>query len=134
MTPEQAIADALAGLPPEQSAPLHHPPERQRAATEAPALQRLSQTDRQAWALDHLRTAGPLSPQGYARAVAVSVDTALRDLRALMAQGLVRAEGTTKDRRYRLCVDEAERPFAACGAFEAATDGDSPHAANGQQL
>jgi hypothetical protein len=56
--------------------------------------------------LEHLRTAGPLRPQDYARTLAVSVDTALIDLRELIAQGLVRVEGTTKDRRYLLRVDQ----------------------------
>lgn len=58
--------------------------------------------ERQAWVLDRLRTQGPISPREYAAALGVSVDTALNDLRALVDQGLVRAEGTTKDRRYAL--------------------------------
>jgi hypothetical protein len=122
-THEEAIAYALDGLPPPQGTALSpagagedtarreetmpHPRERQRGATEAPARQRLARMERQAWALEHLRTVGPLSPHDYARALAVSVDTALIDLRALMAQDLVRAEGTTKDRRYILRVDRA---------------------------
>ena len=47
-------------------------------------------------------------PQGhraYAAALAVSVDTALLDLRGLVDRGLVRAEDTTKDRRYVLAGD-----------------------------
>jgi predicted HTH transcriptional regulator len=68
----------------------------------APAGARPSQPERQAWALEHLRTAGPLSPRAYATALAVSVDTALLDLRGLVDRGLVRAEGATKDRRYVL--------------------------------
>jgi hypothetical protein len=42
--------------------------------------------------------------------VAVSVGTALIDLRELLARGLVRAEGTTKDRRNSLRGDKALRP------------------------
>jgi predicted HTH transcriptional regulator len=52
--------------------------------------------------VEHLRTGGALSPRAYATALAVSVDTALLDLRALVDTGLVRAEGTTKNRRYVL--------------------------------
>jgi hypothetical protein len=55
--------------------------------------------------VEHLRTPGPLSPRAYATALAVSVDTALLDLRGLVDHGLVRAEGTTKDRRYVLAGD-----------------------------
>ena len=81
---------------------LPRPPLRQGGRPETVASHAARGQERQAWALQHLRTAGPLTPQGYARALAVSVDTALVDLRELMAQGLVRAEGTTKDRKYRL--------------------------------
>jgi predicted HTH transcriptional regulator len=56
--------------------------------------------------LEHLRTAGPLSPRAYATALAVSVDTALLDLRELLDKGLVRAEGTTKNRRYVLASSD----------------------------
>jgi ATP-dependent DNA helicase RecG len=56
--------------------------------------------ERQAWALERVRTVGPLSPQTYATALGVSIDTAKRDLRELVARGRVRAEGTTRDRRY----------------------------------
>jgi hypothetical protein len=73
----------------------------------APPGRRLSRAERQAWALAHLRAAGSLSPRAYASALAVSVDTALNDLRELQAQDLVRAEGSTRDRRYVLRVDEA---------------------------
>jgi hypothetical protein len=55
--------------------------------------------------LEHLRTAGPLSPRAYATALAVSVDTALRDLHELVACGLVQGAGATKDRRYVLAGD-----------------------------
>jgi len=58
--------------------------------------------ERQAWVLERLRTEGPISPREYATALGVSVDTAVNDLRELVEQGLVRAEGTTKDRRYLL--------------------------------
>jgi hypothetical protein len=88
------------------------PGETRRTVAAAPAGRRLSRPDRQAWALAHLRAAGPLTPRAYARAMAVSVDTALIDLRELLARGLVRAEGTTKDRRYRLREDDAVRPCA----------------------
>jgi tetratricopeptide (TPR) repeat protein/transcriptional regulator with XRE-family HTH domain len=52
----------------------------------APANKRLSRTERQAWAVEHLRTAGPLSPRAYATALVISVDTALRDLQELVAR------------------------------------------------
>jgi glutamate synthase domain-containing protein 1 len=38
--------------------------------------------------------------------VAVSVDTALRDLQELVDRGLVQAAGTTKDRRYVLAGED----------------------------
>lgn len=60
--------------------------------------------ERQAWALDHLRTAGPLTARDYAEALGVSPATALRDLRDLVRRGVVDASGTTNDRRYRLRV------------------------------
>jgi len=58
--------------------------------------------ERWTWAREHVRTVGPLSPQAYASALGVSIDTAKRDLRELVAQGHLRAEGTTRDRRYIL--------------------------------
>jgi predicted HTH transcriptional regulator len=58
--------------------------------------------ERQAWVLEYLRTVGPLAPQAYAAALGISIDTAKRDLRALVAEGRVRAEGMTRDRRYLL--------------------------------
>jgi hypothetical protein len=67
-----------------------------------PVGRRLARPERQAWALAHLRTSGPLTPSTYAQALSVSTDTALLDLRELMARGLVRGEGTTRDRRYLL--------------------------------
>jgi transcriptional regulator with XRE-family HTH domain/tetratricopeptide (TPR) repeat protein len=79
---------------------------RQAPAPRNPARGRLAQRERHAWALEHLRTTGPLSPRSYAQALEVSVDTALRDLQALLRRGLVRAEGTTKDRRYVLSPAE----------------------------
>ncbi len=60
---------------------------------------------RQAWALDYMRTRGPLGIREYAAAQNVSTDTALRDLRDLVASGRVQAQGTTSDRRYVLRVD-----------------------------
>jgi tetratricopeptide (TPR) repeat protein/transcriptional regulator with XRE-family HTH domain len=94
------LRDAPAGP---VSEPVRPPrPKRQRVVAAAPAGARPSQPERQAWALEHLRTAGPLSPRAYATALAVSVDTALLDLRGLVDRGLVRAEGATKDRRYVL--------------------------------
>jgi predicted HTH transcriptional regulator len=71
----------------------------------APVNRRLPRAERQAWALEHLRTAGPISPAAYARTLAVSADTAFRDLPALVDQGLVHAVGTTRDRRYVLAGD-----------------------------
>jgi predicted ATPase len=87
-------------------------PERRRAATDALAGTRRTRKERQAWALAYLRTAGSLTPRAYARALAVSADTAVIDLRELLARGLVQAEGTTKDRRYSLRGEAASRPFA----------------------
>ncbi len=45
------------------------------------------------------RTVSRLSPQAYASARSVSIDTATRDLRELVTQGHPRTEGTTRDRR-----------------------------------
>jgi hypothetical protein len=73
------------------------PMETRRTLGAAPAGRRMSRPDRQAWALAHLRAAGPLTPRAYARAMAVSADTAVIDLRELLARGLVRAEGTTEE-------------------------------------
>jgi hypothetical protein len=99
LLPEQASGVALATRP---------------AATATPegAGPRRTRKERQAWALEYLRAAGSLTPRAYARALAVSVDTATIDLRELLARGLVQAEGTTRDRRYRLRGDAASRPFA----------------------
>jgi hypothetical protein len=80
-------------------------PSRRDGREDAPAGKPLTRAERQAWALDRLRTAGALSPRDYARYLGVSVDTALLDLRELVGRGLVRAEGTTKDRRYVLEAD-----------------------------
>jgi predicted HTH transcriptional regulator len=77
-------------------------PARQEIVAGAPAGSRLSRTERQAWALERLRTDGPLSPRAYATALAVSVDTALRDLQELVDRGRVQAAGMTRDRRYVL--------------------------------
>jgi hypothetical protein len=73
---------------------------------DSPARRRLSRMERQAWALEHLRVVGSLSPRAYATALAVSVDTALRDLQELRDRGLVQAAGTTKDRRYVLAGED----------------------------
>jgi hypothetical protein len=98
---EQTLATLPNAPPCDAAVPaLPYLPARQGHVPGAPASRRLSRTERQAWALEHLRTAGPLSPRGYARALAVSVDTALRDLQELVDRGLVQAAGTTRDRRY----------------------------------
>lgn len=56
------------------------------------AASRPRQPERQAWALEHLRREGPLSPRACAAVLGVSVDTAVSHLRSLVEQGLVRAE------------------------------------------
>jgi tetratricopeptide (TPR) repeat protein len=76
--------------------------ERRRTVGTAQTGPRVSRPKRQAWALEQLRTAGPLTPRAYASALAVSVDTALRDLRELVDRGAIEATGTTRDRRYVL--------------------------------
>jgi hypothetical protein len=106
---EQALA-TLPGAPP-QAAGVHLMtplPVRRDGGVAAPAGKRVTRSERQAWAFARLRADGPLSPRAYAQALRVSVDTALLDLRELVGRGLVRAEGTTKDRRYMLAGD-AER-------------------------
>jgi tetratricopeptide (TPR) repeat protein len=80
-------------------------PPRQGGRAGPAAGRRLSRTQRHAWAWEHLRTAGPLSPRAYATALGVSVDTALRDLQELVGRGRVQAAGTTRDRRYVLAAD-----------------------------
>jgi hypothetical protein len=102
MTREQAIADALAGLPSEQGPHLPDSPERQRAATRKPPTQRLSRTERRAWVMEHLRTVGSVSPREYVAALGVERRTAVRDLCGLAERGVVVAQGTTTDRRYIL--------------------------------
>jgi predicted HTH transcriptional regulator len=77
-------------------------PEQERSATAVSAG--LSARERQRWALDHLRTVGPLTVRDYAAALNVSPATALRDLRDLVRRELVEALGTTNDRRYSLRV------------------------------
>jgi tetratricopeptide (TPR) repeat protein len=102
---EQALT-ALPDAP--QPAAVHliaPPPPGQDGGGAAPAGKRLTRAERQAWAFARLRADGALSPRAYARALQVSVDTALLDLRELVDRGLVRAEGTTKDRRYVLAGD-----------------------------
>lgn len=73
------------------------------ATPTAPA--RATREARQAWALDHLRTQGPLTARAFAAAQGVSEDTALRDLRDLVDQGLVEARGVTNNRQYVLHLD-----------------------------
>jgi tetratricopeptide (TPR) repeat protein len=102
-TPQNAPPDG-ASVPARPSLPARHG-----VVPGAPAGRGLSRTERQAWALAHLRTAGPLSPRAYATALGVSVDTGLRDLQELVDRGLVQAAGTTRDRRYVL-VGEAVGP------------------------
>jgi predicted HTH transcriptional regulator len=72
---------------------------------------RLARTERQAWALERLRTDGPLSPRVYAQALSVSVDTALWDLQELVDRGRVQAAGTTRDRCYVLAGDAVGPPI-----------------------
>jgi tetratricopeptide (TPR) repeat protein len=105
---EQAITN-LQSTPPRTTAPQAtlRPCEGPGLMAGSPAGKRLSRTERQAWALERLRTDGPLSPHSYAKALGVSVDTALRDLQQLVDRGLVRAAGSTKNRRYTLAGDTA---------------------------
>jgi hypothetical protein len=58
--------------------------------------------------LEYLRAAGSLTPRAYARALAISTDTALRDLSDLAQRGEIAALGTTKDRRYVLHRTETQ--------------------------
>jgi tetratricopeptide (TPR) repeat protein len=95
---EQALTTLHGGLP--HGASVRH------VVADSPAGRRLSRMERQAWALEHLREAGSLSPRAYATSLAVSVDTALRDLQELRDRGLVQAAGTTKDRRYVLAGED----------------------------
>jgi hypothetical protein len=98
---EQAVAALLSrveAVPAPPSLPVDH----------APTGTRPARADRQAWALERLRTAGPLSPGAYAIALGISVDTALRDLQQLVDQGLIQAAGKTKNRRYTLVGETAE--------------------------
>jgi len=70
-----------------------------------PGRRHLSPEERQAWALNYVRTVGPLSPRDYVAAVGIDRKTALTDLRVLAEQGLLQAHGTTTDRRYTLRND-----------------------------
>jgi tetratricopeptide (TPR) repeat protein/transcriptional regulator with XRE-family HTH domain len=103
---EQAIS-GLQSAPPGAAAPqpTMRPGEGHGLRAGSPSGKGLSRTERQAWALQRLRTDGPLSPRAYARALGVSVDTALRDLRDLTERGDIAAQGRTKDRRYCLNGD-----------------------------
>jgi ATP-dependent DNA helicase RecG len=78
----------------------------QEAEPRAVAAGQRTALERQAWALDYLRTAGPLTARDYAAALGISPATALRDLRDLVRRDLVEATGTTNDRRYRLRVGD----------------------------
>jgi predicted ATPase len=138
MTRERAIAYALEGPPPAHSPPAgagedeasgaqargtprsapaalagtaaatRRLPARRGAASAALARPRRTRQERQAWALAYLRAAGSLTPRAYARALGVSVDTALRDLSDLAQRGDLAALGTTKDRRYVLHRTETQ--------------------------
>jgi predicted HTH transcriptional regulator len=103
---EQALT-SLQSAPPPAAAPQPalRPREGHELMAGSSAAKRLSRAERQAWALECLRTDGPLSPRSYAKALGVSVDTALRDLSDLIHRGDIAAQGTTKDRRYCLNVD-----------------------------
>jgi len=68
----------------------------------------LSPAARQAWILNYLRTVGPLSPRVYVATLGIPRRTAIRDLQALEAEGVIDARGTTKDRRYVLRHEESE--------------------------
>ncbi len=73
-----------------------------------PALVRVvlpAARERQDWALRRLRTGGPLTVREYMAVLGVAQNTALRDLRDLVARGLVQPSGTTNDRRYSLRSD-----------------------------
>jgi tetratricopeptide (TPR) repeat protein len=96
----EALPGGASLQPPTALSPRHG------VAAASAAGPRLSRPDRHAWALDRLREDGALSPRVYARALGVSVDTALLDLRELVGRGLVRAQGTTRDRRYLLAHDD----------------------------
>ena len=104
---EQALS-TLPGTPPSDAALQAMAALSSRGGGEAasPAGARLSRPERQAWVLDRLQADGALSPRAYARALGVSVDTGLLDLRELVGRGLVRAEGTTRDRRDVLAGDD----------------------------
>jgi hypothetical protein len=67
--------------------------------------------------LAYWRAAGSLTPRAYARALVVSTDTAVIDLRKLLARRLVQAEGSIRDRQYSLLGDAASQSFAESGEF-----------------
>jgi len=77
---------------------------------------RQKQEQHQGWALERMRTVGPLTVRDDAaacrrvgvsacRRVGVSANTALRDRRDLVSRSLVHASGTTNDRCTALRVD-----------------------------
>jgi hypothetical protein len=100
---EQALG-AVQGEPPRHGVPVQS---RQGLRREQAAGGRLARRERQAWALECLRATGSLSPGAYAQGLAISTDTALLDLRELVARGLVRAEGATRNRRYVLAGESS---------------------------
>ncbi len=65
-----------------------------------------SPEERAAWVLRYVRMAGAISPGLYGAALGVDRRTARRDLQALVARGLIVAQGTTRDRRYTLRCTE----------------------------
>ncbi len=69
---------------------------------------RQKQEQHQGWALERMRTVGPLTVRDDAaacRRVGVSANTALRDRRDLVSRSLVHASGATSDRCTALRVD-----------------------------
>ncbi len=69
---------------------------------------RQKQEQHQGWALERMRTVGPLTVRDAAAALdvfGVSANTALRDRRDLVSRSLVHASGTTNDRCTVLRVD-----------------------------
>ncbi len=124
VTPYGAAAQLRDSLTSRDDQGRHTTPEREQGGTGRQYARRTrhnARRTRQAWALDYMRTRGPLGIREYAAAQNVSTDTALRDLRDLVASGHVQAQGTTSDRRYVLRVDAGCWALAArtarCGKF-----------------